>query len=69
MIYKLSIKDPAKTPVRWLAKVDAIQQQRVFEFKPGLNILWGRNGSGKTSLIKVLARLFHCEQGNHPLVT
>jgi predicted ATPase len=69
MIYKLSIKDPAKTPVRWLAKVDAIQQQRVFEFRPGLNILWGRNGSGKTSLTKVLARLFHCEQGNHPLVT
>jgi energy-coupling factor transporter ATP-binding protein EcfA2 len=69
MIYKLNIKDSAKTPVQWLAKVDALKQRRVFEFKPGLNILWGRNGSGKTSLTKVLARLFHCEQGNHPLVT
>jgi energy-coupling factor transporter ATP-binding protein EcfA2 len=69
MIYKLCIKDSAKTPVQWLAKVDALKQRRVFEFKPGLNILWGRNGSGKTSLTKVLARLFHCEQGNHPLVT
>lgn len=69
MIYKLHIKDPSKTPVPWLAKVVALKQQRVFEFKPGLNILWGRNGSGKTSLTRVLARLFHCEQGNHPLVT
>jgi predicted ATPase len=69
MIYKLNIKDSAKTPVQWLAKVDALKQRSVFEFKPGLNILWGCNGSGKTSLTKVLARLFHCEQGNHPLVT
>lgn len=69
MIYKLSIKNPAKTPVRWLEKIDELKQPRVFEFKPGLNILWGPNGAGKTSLIKVLARLFHCEQGNHPLVT
>ena len=42
MIYKLSIKDPAKTPVPWLAKVDGFQHARAFEFKPGLNILWGR---------------------------
>jgi energy-coupling factor transporter ATP-binding protein EcfA2 len=69
MIYHLSIKDPAKTPVKWLADVAAFRQPRAFEFKPGLNILWGRNGSGKTTLTKVLARLFHCEQGNQPVVT
>lgn len=69
MIYKLTIKDPAKTPVQWLARVDALKQPRMFEFKPGLNILCGRNGSGKTSLTKVLARMFHCEQSNHPVVT
>lgn len=69
MIYKLKIKDPTQTPVPWLAKVEAFKAPRAFEFKPGLNILWGRNGAGKTSLTKVLARLFHCEQGNHPLVT
>jgi len=69
MIYKLKIKDPAQTPVKWLSSVEAFKAPREFEFKPGLNILWGRNGSGKTSLTKVLARLFHCEQGNHPIVT
>jgi len=69
MIYKLDILDPTKTPVPWLASIDALAKPRSFEFKPGLNILWGRNGSGKTSLTKVLARLFHCEQGNQPHVT
>lgn len=69
MIYKLDIKDPTQTPVKWLANVEALKKPRTFEFKPGLNVLWGRNGSGKTTLTKLLARLFHCEQGNHPVVT
>ena len=69
MIYKLDIRDPSKTPVKWLASIEALTKPRSFEFKPGLNVLWGRNGSGKTSLTKVIARLFHCEQGNQPLVT
>lgn len=69
MIYKLDIRNASKTPVPWLPRIEALARPRTFEFKPGINILWGRNGSGKSSLIKVLARLFHCEQGNHPLVT
>jgi predicted ATPase len=69
MIYKLDIKDPTKTPVKWLGNVEALKKPRAFEFKPGLNVLWGRNGSGKTTLTLLLARLFHCEQGNHPVVT
>jgi predicted ATPase len=69
VIYKLDILDSTKTPVKWLSSVEAFKKPRAFEFKPGLNVLWGRNGSGKTSLTKVLARLFHCEQGNQPIVT
>lgn len=69
MIYKLDIHDPSKTPVPWLASIEALARPRSFEFKPGINILWGRNGSGKSSLIRVLARFFHCEQGNQPIVT
>jgi energy-coupling factor transporter ATP-binding protein EcfA2 len=69
VIYKLEILDPTKTPVPWLARVEALAKPHAFEFKPGLNVLWGRNGSGKTSLTRVLARLFHCEQGNRSIVT
>jgi predicted ATPase len=69
VIHKLDILDSTKTPVSWLSKVEAFKKPCSFEFKPGLNVLWGRNGAGKTSLTKVLARLFHCEQGNQPIVT
>lgn len=69
MIYQLDILDSTKTPVPWLSKVETFKEPRTLEFKPGLNILWGRNGSGKTSLTKVLARLLHCEQSGQPCVT
>lgn len=69
MIHTLDLRDSTKTPVKWLSSIEAFKAPRAFEFKPGLNILWGRNGAGKTSLTKVLARLFHCEQSNQPCVT
>lgn len=69
MIYKLDIRDPKKTPFNWLHRVDALKDPRVFEFQPGLNILWGGNGSGKTTVISMLATMFHCRQGNQPVVT
>lgn len=69
MIYKLDIKDPAKTPIKWLPKVTALAQPRTFEFTPGLNVLWGANGVGKSTVIKLLARVFHCEQSGQPVMT
>jgi len=69
MIYSLDIKDPTGTPIEWLPKVAALAVPRTFEFKPGLNILWGRNGSGKTTVIRLLAMLLHCAQGGEPVVT
>jgi predicted ATPase len=69
MIRSLDIKNPKETPIKWLGDVAALKEPRTFEFKPGLNILWGRNGSGKTTVLKLLARLFHCEQSGAPVVT
>lgn len=69
MIYKLDIKDPTKTPITWLPKVAALARPRTFEFKPGLNILWGANGVGKSTIITLLARAFHCEQSGQPVMT
>lgn len=69
MIRSFEIVDPANTHIEWMAKVPALAKPRTFEFKPGLNILWGKNGSGKSTVIKALARLFHCEQGGTPVVT
>jgi predicted ATPase len=69
MIRSFEILDPANTHIEWLSKVPALAKPRKFEFTPGLNILWGENGSGKTTVIKALARYFHCEQSGNPIVT
>jgi energy-coupling factor transporter ATP-binding protein EcfA2 len=69
VIRSLEIKDPGSTPIGWLDKVEALGKPQRFEFRPGLNVLWGRNGSGKTTIIKLLSRLLHCEQGGVPMVT
>lgn len=69
MIRFLDIQKPEETCIKWLGKVAALKAPRRFEFTPGLNILWGRNGSGKTTVLKLLARMFQCEQGGIPTVT
>lgn len=69
MIRSFEVKDPKVTPVKWWAQVEALAKPRMFKFKPGLNILWGKNGSGKTTVLKAMARLFHCEQSGVSVVT
>lgn len=67
MISLLEVRSPGKTalphwesvfprPVRW-------------EFRPGLNILWGRNRSGKSSILSLLAVMLHAKQGGVSKVT
>jgi predicted ATPase len=69
VIHKLYIKNPEKTPCKWWPKVEGLKGRRTFRFTPGLNILWGRNGVGKSTVLTALARYFHCEQGGRSIVT
>jgi energy-coupling factor transporter ATP-binding protein EcfA2 len=69
VIHKLFIKNPKRTPCAWWPKVKDLEGRKTFRFTPGLNILWGRNGVGKSTILTVLARYFHCEQGGRSVVT
>lgn|GEM_PF-6966502 len=69
MIHSVEIKLPTKTPVKWLGTVERFKKPCTVTFKPGLNILWGPNGCGKTTLLTLLARLFQCEQGGATTIT
>jgi energy-coupling factor transporter ATP-binding protein EcfA2 len=69
MISELRIADPKNTCIKWWDKVKWLEGQKSIEFKPGLNILWGPNGSGKTTIIRAIARMLHAEQGGSTHVT
>lgn len=69
MIEALVIDNPERTAVSWWPKVEALKNRTRLEFGPGLTLLWGPNGCGKSTVLRTLARLTHCEQGGTPLVT
>jgi energy-coupling factor transporter ATP-binding protein EcfA2 len=69
MIYQLLIEDPEATPVSHWDKVPFLNEEKVIEFKPGLNIVLGPNGTGKSTVIDGVARLLHCREQNWPVVT
>ena len=69
MIEKLLITDPANTVCPWWGNVEALKGVTELSFTPGLNVLWGKNGSGKSSVVQMLARLTHSGQGGVTLVT
>lgn len=69
MIAKINITDPKDIPIRWWAKNDCLKNIKEISFTPGLNIIWGKNGSGKSSVLKLIARMLHAEQGGISTIT
>lgn len=54
MLKEIIIENNEETPVRYLKKLDAFKNGTVFKFYPGINIIVGKNGSGKTSLMRLI---------------
>ena len=67
MIQSLQILDPKTVPLRWWKEV--FPRKRSFAFHEGINVLWGPNGSGKTTVLRLIGTLLHCHQGGISIIT
>lgn len=70
-IHALRVQNPSSLPrdfQHW-SKVDVLRDLRDLEFGTGLNVLFGPNGCGKSTILKLMATLTHCRQGGLPVFT
>ena len=58
MIKKVRILDNDNLPFSYLKDLEAFENGKTYEFKPGVNIIVGENGSGKSSFLKLLSMYF-----------
>lgn len=54
MVQKVIITNNNKTPIRYLPDLENFKNGKEYVFKPGVNIIVGENGCGKTTLLKLI---------------
>jgi len=69
LIGKIIINDMDSLPVSWWKNVPNLKRRKKLIFKPGVNIVVGPNGTGKSTIIKLISRSFFAEQGGISMVT
>ena len=70
MFASISFEGLEKSPTfSYAAKLPFFSQRDQLEFRPGLNILFGPNGCGKTTLLRMLAHRMCAVQGGVSTVT
>ena len=68
MIYRLKVNDPTNAVCHWWNDVEWLKGRSEIEFGPGLNILFGGNGSGKSTVLATIAKLLCCYDGDAQVV-
>lgn len=61
MISKVTIVDGENSPLAYLPEVERLSGGTSIEFKPGVNVVVGKNGCGKTTLLRLLSTYTLCD--------
>lgn len=69
MVTKLKVIDNTRSPLHYISGMKNFRNGTEYEFKPGVNIIVGENGCGKTTLMNLLKLYLmvgynECERGN-----
>lgn len=54
MVEKVVIRDNSKSPIRYIENLDNFKNGTEYVFKPGVNVIVGENGCGKTTLLNLI---------------
>lgn len=65
MITKVVINNNGDTPIEYLSGLGAFRNGKTYEFKSGVNIIVGKNGCGKTTLMDEPDRNLDIENIGH----
>lgn len=61
MIKSVKINDNSRLPVSYACELDSFKNGVEYNFNPGVNIIIGRNGCGKSTLIRLISQFMLCE--------
>lgn len=56
MVEKVVITDNKNTPIGYISKLKAFKNGKEYVFKPGVNVIVGKNGCGKTTLMSLIQK-------------
>lgn len=54
MVTKVTIRDNTKSPLRYIADLETFRNGTEYVFQPGVNVIVGENGCGKTTLLNLI---------------
>ena len=64
MITKVKITHRDNTPIKYLGQTKILPEGSEYEFKSGVNVIVGPNGTGKSTLLKLIKKYILIDRDN-----